>query len=266
MKTIALIDTFWFGHHPTYLKIFSKILLELDCRVITFCPEPADLKQWIAQSCPKQIELFHAFELQEPEINQVLIGLAPQTFTALAHWQHSASAIQKASAKIGSSPDLVFFAWLDSYLSTYLTHRLVDKIFPYKWSGLYFRSYYTHLKQQGFSIRRNFLSPHTVLKSSYCQAVAILNENTAENLQSKLKNKPVIIFPDFTDESPADLSFPITKQIEEKAAGRKIVGLLGSLDRRKGFLTLLEVSQQIAEDYFLFLLVSLVRVLFFLKS
>jgi len=51
-------------------------------------------------------------------------------------------------------------------------------------------------------------------------------------------------FPDFTDESLPDFSFPIMKQIQDKAAGRKIIGLLGSLDKRKGFLTLLEVSQK----------------------
>lgn len=250
MKTIALVDTLWIGHHPTYLKIFTKTLLELGYRVVTFCPEPIEINQWITLNCPKQSELFHAFELREPELNQSLVSLAPKMLTALTYWQHTANAIQQASSKIGSSPDLVFFAWLDSYLSSYAIHYIVDKIFPYDWSGLYFRPY-QHLKQQGSSILRNFISPYAALQSSHCKAVAILSEDTAETLQSKLKNKPVIVFPDITDESPPDLGFPIMNQIQDKAAGRKIIGLLGSLDKRKGFLTLLEVSQQMTgEDWF----------------
>jgi len=127
---------------------------------------------------------------------------------------------------------LFYFA---SYLSSYSIHYIVDKIFPYDWSGLYFRSY-QQPKQQKQSILSKLLNPYTVLQSSHC-TVAILNEDTAETLQSKLKKKPVIVFPDFTDESLPDFSFPIIKQIQDKAAGRKIRWLLGSLDKRKGFLT-----------------------------
>jgi hypothetical protein len=247
LKTIALVDTLWIGHHPTYFKIFTKTLLELGHKVLTFCPEPTEISQWITLNCPKQTELFHAFDLQEPELNQSLVSLAPKMLTALTYWQHTSGAVQKASLEIGSSPDLVFFAWLDSYLSSYSIHYIVDKIFPYDWSGLYFRPY-QHLKQQGSSILRDFISPYAALQSSHCKAVAILNEDIAETLQSKIKTKPVIIFPDITDESPPDFSFSIMNQIQDKAAGRKIVGLLGSLDKRKGFLTLLEVSQQMAEE------------------
>lgn len=256
MKTIALVDTLWIGHHPTYLKIFTKTLLELGHKVVVFCPEPTEISQWITLNCPKQTELFHVFKLQEPELNQSLVGLAPKMLTTITYWQHTSSAIQKASLEIGGSPDLVFFAWLDSYLSSYSIHYIVDKIFPYDWSGLYFRPY-QHLKHQSSSILRNFISPYAALQSSHCKAVAILNEDTAETLQSKIKKKPIIVFPDITDESLPDFNFPTMNQIQDKAAGRKIIGLLGSLDKRKGFLTLLEVSQQMAgEDWFLFSLVN----------
>lgn len=37
MKTIFLIEDSWGGHHPTYLKIFTKTLLELGHQVIILC-------------------------------------------------------------------------------------------------------------------------------------------------------------------------------------------------------------------------------------
>jgi glycosyltransferase involved in cell wall biosynthesis len=77
----------------------------------------------------------------------------------------------------------------------------------------------------------------------------VLDEGIADRLQGKIA-KPVIAFPDFTDESAPDINFEIAQKIRAKAAGRKIVGLLGSLDKRKGTLTLLEVSQQVSDRWF----------------
>jgi glycosyltransferase involved in cell wall biosynthesis len=99
-------------------------------------------------------------------------------------------------------------------------------------------------------IRRGLIGHYAVFQSSRCKAVAILNEDVARELQSQLRN-PVIIFPDVTDESKPDVDFLVAQQIRDKARGRKVIGLLGSLNKRKGFMTLLEVSQKaIKEDWF----------------
>ncbi|MDB9425757.1 glycosyltransferase family 1 protein [Microcystis aeruginosa CS-564/01] len=156
--------------------------------------------------------------------------------------------MEKIATKLGKIPDLTFFAWLDSYLGPYLTASISDHIFSYPWSGLYFQPPLRKtLKYQ--RIRRGILDPLAVLKSKQCLGVAVLDEGIADKLQQKL-NKPVVIFPDFTDESPPDMSFEIAQKIRAKAAGRKIIGLLGSLDRRKGTLTLLEVSRQVSDRWF----------------
>ena len=167
---------------------------------------------------------------------------------AIARWQQVAKIMEKIAVKLGKIPDLTFFAWLDSYLGPYLTAATSDHIFPYPWSGLYFQPPLRKtLKYQ--QLRRGILNPLAVLKSKHCPSVAVLDEGIADKLQQKL-NKPVVIFPDFTDESPPDMSFEIAQKIRAKAAGRKIIGLLGSLDRRKGTLTLLEVSRQASDRWF----------------
>lgn len=249
MKTIALIDTHRGGHHLTYLRFFSKSLLELGYRVMTFCPDPPELDEWIAYNCPKQAQLFHAFEVQEPQPSRFpIIGRLPQPFTVLERWRHAAATIQSASSKIGHSPDLVFFAWIDSYLSHYLTHHIVDLVFHYSWSGLYFQPC-LQVNGQFLPVRSCIIGHYAVFQSSHCRAAALLNEDVAEELQSKIRN-PVITFPDVTDESAPDINFPVAKQIRERAKGRKVIGLLGSLNKRKGLMTLLEASQQAnAEDW-----------------
>lgn len=252
MKTIAIVDTLWIGHHPTYLKLFTKTLLQLGCRVIAFCPNPYELSEWTKLNCPEKLELFHAFKLQQPS-TQHLTKLAPRTRVALAHWQHTANAIHQASKEIGITPDLVFFAWLDSYLNPYLIYQIIDQVFPYNWSGLCFRFYQLNRKKLLSSLRRQFnLNPFTIFRSSHCQSVALLNENMVDNLKIKLKDKRVIVFPDFTDEALPDINFQITKEVINKASGRKIVGMLGSLDKRKGMLKLLEVAQLTPDYFFVF--------------
>ncbi|MFN7557011.1 MAG: glycosyltransferase family 1 protein, partial [Microcystis sp.] len=66
MKTIALVDPLWGGHHPTYLKFFAKTLLELGHEVIVLCPAPEEVNQWIIGCCPELTNRLHCFELNEP--------------------------------------------------------------------------------------------------------------------------------------------------------------------------------------------------------
>ncbi|MBD2101741.1 glycosyltransferase family 1 protein [Leptolyngbya sp. FACHB-261] len=244
MKTIALIDTAWTGHHPTYFKLFTKTLLELGHQVMAFCPEPDQLREQISQNCPILSERLHAFKICEPQLSQFPIPKLRATLTTLARWRSASASLSKAIATVGTSPDLVFFCWIDHYLGAYLLKYWVDKVFPYQWSGLYFHPTYLRLEQER-------IPKNSALKSSSCSTVAILDEGVTEKLKDVMGGKPVITFPDFTDESSPDLDFPVVGEIQRKANGRTIVSLLGSLQKRKGFLTLLEIAQRSTErDWF----------------
>ena len=228
MKTIALIEDSWGGHRPIYLKIFTKTLLELGYQVIVFCPEPIELIEWIAQNFCPHPEKFHTFEFKKPEPISFPVLQFRLILNAVNRWYNVKTTIQSVSSKIGTSPDLVFFPWLDSYLAPYLTNHVIDLIFPYQWSGLYFHPTYLRRIQKFWSICRGPLRQYAVLKSSRCPAIAVLDEGIADKLQSKIGGTLVITFPDFTDTSSPDLNFPIAQQIKAKAQGRKIIGLLGS--------------------------------------
>jgi glycosyltransferase involved in cell wall biosynthesis len=253
LKTIYLIETRWSGHRPTYFKFFTKVLLELGHEVIALCPKPKELTEWIVYNCANFAEHLYTVEIQDLGSNQVSSPILKHTVLALRHWQHAATNIQTASSKLGRSPDLVFFAWLDSYLGTYLPHYLVDKVFPYRWSGLYFHPYHLReAKQKLLSLHYGPLDHHNILHSPHCPVVAVLDEGISEILLRKLGRKPVVVFPDFTDESLPDRNYILAKQIREKAGDRKVIGILGSLDKRKGLLTLLEVAQKSVENNWFF--------------
>jgi glycosyltransferase involved in cell wall biosynthesis len=261
MKTVALVDTnHGRGHHLTYMRVFSKSLLEMGHRVLVFYPKPNEVTNWINTQCPGQAEHFFSFEMSEFKHQQIplfgkllyhspVLERFPQPLSVLGRWWQAASMIQEAAEITGFSPDLVFFNWLDNYLSYYLTHHLIDWIFPYPWSGLYFRPGELRFRKQS-------LLPHyAIAQSPQCKALAILNEELVEEFQQRLKT-PIIAFPDFTDNSIPDTNYDLVQQIQAKAGSRKIIGLMGSLSKRKGILTLLEVAERSTQENWFFVFVG----------
>jgi glycosyltransferase involved in cell wall biosynthesis len=253
LKTIALIEYHQGGHHTTYLRFLSKALLELGYQVMVFSSQLEEIEEWINHNCPNYLQQFHIFSIQ-PEGRPMLPIISKKLPTFLAifeRWFYAAAIIRKASLKIGSSPNLVFFNCLDGYFSRYLPHQIVDSVFPYNWSGLSLQAGLELLRQRPLPILSNYLYFWTATQSPRCHAIAVLDRETARQLENKIQ-KPVITFPDFADESPFDPDYIVAKQILELAHGRKIVGLIGSLTKRKGLLTLLKVAEQLVDKDFFF--------------
>lgn len=229
------------------MKVIAKTLLELGHAVISACPDPQEMSIWMNSHCLQAANHFESVALHEPKISQPFIRRLQAKAMTLARWQQAARCVQERNAQTGKAPDFIFFPWLDSYLG--LPPAIVDRIFPYRWSGLYFQPRYSLLPKKWQWLRRGMVNPISVLSSTGCRMVAIQDETVASLLEHRL-GKPIVTFPDFTDESYPDMSFELIPQILSKAAGRKIIGLLGSLERRKGMLTLLDVTQQMGNDWF----------------
>jgi glycosyltransferase involved in cell wall biosynthesis len=251
VRTITLFDNCRDGHHLTYLKLLSKLLLQMGHRVMVLCQQSAELREWLTVQCPSLCDRWHVIEVTAVDPPRVpLLGKLPRTALVLAEWRYAAVRIHAAAKEIGHTPDLVFFPWLDSYLSDYLTHHPIDWLFPYAWSGLYLQPLHLRTGFRKLPILNLPLTSYQVLRSHRCQSVALLDEREVKPLLSYL-HKPVIAFPDLTDETLPDLKWEVISEINRRAAGRKIVGLVGGLTRRKGLFTLLKVAQQMpTEDWF----------------
>ncbi len=222
-------------------------------------PNPREIMNYIKEKAGKQVD-FEAFEIQEPAISVFPTGRFQKMKLTLNRWHAARKAIDNAATAIGRSPDLVFFAWLDSYLGNYVSRYLVDRYFPYNWSGLYFHPSHLRLGQRFSSLRKGPLDCDNVLRSNRCRSVAVLDEGITTQLKSKLGNTPVIVFPDVADDSPADTYYEVVDQINRIANGRKKIGVIGSLAKRKGLLTLLNVAKNsLDENWFFIFAGSLVK-------
>lgn len=257
MKTIALMDPFWSGHHSTYLKLFSKSLLSLGHRVMVFCPNPTELRSWAEIHYNQYQNRLHAFELHAPDESRFPVLRIRKALNGIIWWRFAAKAIKKAHSETGFHPDLAFFPWLDSYLGNYQSHHIIDVIFPYDWSGLYFHPSHLRLPLKHSTIKGGPHDYDEALQSKGCKSIAVLDEGIAGKLQAKLPDKLVVIFPDTADASHPDHNFPVLHEIIAKSGGRKIIAVIGGLAKRKGILTLLETARKTPSKEWFFLFAGL---------
>ena len=85
-----------------------------------------------------------------------------------------------------------------------------------------------------------------------CVGVGILNEYSAKDLETFQRH--ILLFPDFADLSAPATNYPLLQKLKEKARGRKVISLLGSINFRKGIKLLLESIPLLPKDEYFFLI------------
>lgn len=241
VRTVFLIDPRWQGHHLTYVKLFTQILLRQNYEVIVLCPKPNEVYKLILDTMPDYIAKLHVDKLIEsksPSINILGMGAL---YPAISRWYLTTKMITKAKKKFSVKPDIVFFSWLDGYLYLgysalvcRLLYKLVDIFFPYKWCGLLFHAYTVQEKRNP--------DIYKIIESKKCHAIAVLNE--LNNRDLKQLDTKIVVFPDMADDASPDITYDLVQKIIKKADQKKIIGLLGYLEKRKGILDLIEIAQQ----------------------
>lgn len=250
MKTVALFDANWHGHHPTYLKLITKIFLESDNRVWLLCQRPEEVEQWLQQNT-KEKKLIN---LKAYKISKMLPkNYITWWFWGLHNWINASNYIKALEKQNNYKPDIVFFLKVDDFTKGLLTARWVDTIFPYAWSGIYI-FLKLQLKIKLPFIKKSIYPLFTAFSAKNCKSISVLQEDCASKFQSII-NKPIVVLPDITDGSKPTQN-DLVQAILQKARGRKIIGLIGGQDRRKGSFTLLEIARRCKDKGWFFLFVG----------
>lgn len=237
-KTIALYDSNHHGHHPTYQKLITKMLLENGYTVWLVCSGVEEVIQWLKDHCTADM----LRQLTYLPVSAVPLGnIVRKRLWGMRNWKNAAGCIQGLETKKGVKPDLVFFLKVDDFVKGFLTGRWVDRVFPYNWSGIYIHLRFPEKYKLTF-FRKRFYQPFAAFASSRCRRIATLQEDAADRLR-RLTSKPIDILPDVTDESPPAAN-RLTEQILQRAKGRKIIGLIGGQDRRKGSFLLFDIARR----------------------
>ncbi len=247
MKKIFLLDHISDGHHSTYIKFLAKSLIQLDCQVVIFFPDTEEINAWISENNWRQ-ENIQCLKFILPESGRFPVAKLRVMLDTITNWRTTRKHIEKAILSLSIQPDLIFFAWLDTYIRGNLVYPIIDKIFPYPWTGLYFQPSHLRYPPNHSWLRFGPLNPSHILKSTNCKGVAILDEGIIHLLQASIGNVPILTFPDFTDTSVPNNKFEVIDEIKKRANNRCIVASIGILQKRKGFLTLVEIAKNNLSD------------------
>lgn len=235
------------GHHKTYIEHFEKAIRELGYNVIVLYPEA------ISEAAPHTSSNQSSTYIRARNIFPSFIAESYR-FRAIACWLSVTWAIfsNQVRGKI-TRPDFVFFCWIDDFrfgkdhpLITKFFLRIVAMTFKYKWSGLYFHP--VHLRNAKNKGDIDLGQPNKVhnidqiFSADKCTSVAILDEGVQRSLEHKV-GKRVLIFPDIANDELDTERSVLARTIKTKSGSRKIVALLGALNKRKGLMPLLEIAE-----------------------
>ena len=252
MKTIALVDGFDDGHHLTHLRNYAGALLGMGHRVLELMPDPAHVENWLRRTQPEALDRIRFAAYRHPRVTSPSWRLR-RWWVPWMTWREAGRAVEAAAQATGFEPDLVFFCWLDDYIvgAPRLVRAGLRGIFPRRWSGVFFHPW--HLRIPDGPTRGESVAAERFLRAAGCPAVAVLDHGIVDRLQVNI-GRPVIPFPDETEEQVSARPFPPAAEIRARAAGRKVVGLVGHLSRRKGVHTLLDAAERARDKPWFFVL------------
>lgn len=242
-KTVALVDPLWIGHHPMYFNQFTGSFLRAGARVIGLCPQPDSAMENLRASITtadheQQARMFDLPAGKRSVFNGRFEGDPART---LDRWRRAAASLEKAESATGWRADLVYFPYLDSYLRFLPVPLVPELVLKRPWCGLYLRNHHHGGRVTPAGFLRLLAKGDAILRSRNCLGVGVLDERFIPAME-RFTGKHVSAYPDVTEGGLPAQETTLAAEIRRKAAGRTIVGIIG-LERRKGFLSLLRVSE-----------------------
>jgi hypothetical protein len=244
--TVALIDPLWIGHHPMYFNQFTASFLRCGARVIGLCPDPEAAMKNLLQTPESELPANAADRVHFERIktggrsffNGRFEGDPIHTFS---RWRRSADTLFDAETRCGLRANLVYFPYIDSFLRFLPLSFVPDVLMGRPWSGLYLRNHHHGESPSPMKHLRMLAKGDALMRSRNCLGIGVLDERFIPAMEAFTRG-PVTAYPDVTEGGMPDEPFPLTEEIRRKAAGRRIIGIIG-LERRKGFVTLLRVAE-----------------------
>lgn len=251
---VALVEPLWGGHRPMYLHQFAQVIWELGHQAVIFCPEPGQMTELLAAGSSGNASRTEVREyIWPPEPSGGYTRWADRQ-TALQRLKHLHRTMSFYERQARQSLDLAFFSCLDKYAGHYLARMDWNRSFPRPFFGIYY-DYTRHLsiRRNRNWLRRLYWDPSDALHARKCRGLGVFDDALIAPLIARLKNKRILEWPEITDESytgPTALS----RQIIQRANGRRIIGLLGCLSPGKALFDLIDVFNSLPrQDYFLLL-------------
>lgn len=244
--TIALISPYSGNRFATYLNYYAENLLKKGKKVIVISPEFSEIAEYVKLKVPRYLDNFTALPLDE----KVFSDNKPNYFELLGRWNAINSKIKQAEKVVKAEVDFAFFSPIDPFIRESVNLFLLDFVFNYKWSGIYFNPKPYRLKQLKLNVDPKFLEPDYLFRSKNCVGVCVLDRFITEPLKSRVYKK-VVVFPEISNVIIQNKESQYSKQIKLMAKSRVVVGLLG-VEQNEGITALIRLIKKVDIDKYFF--------------
>lgn len=229
------------GHYQSIFCLYLKALLQNGMKVHAACPKPEAVRDWLEKQAPQQAVHCTFHRTGGRKLKQKFRRLKP--LTRLQWWLRTAVAVRQIRKADGHAGP-VFFMNINHLRDALWSDRLTGLIFPFPWGAFSYDSSCVRGGKAALEEQFQFL------RATSCKAFGVTDEKMTAPMQSAFPNLRIVFLPDTTPEEVS--SSPLAEQILTFSKGRKIVGLLGMLHKRKGLLTVLELAARRSDLFFLF--------------
>ena len=227
------------GHHPMYFKLFARALLELGCTVLALCPKPEEVElslQPLGADARSRLTLDY---LAWAPVSRYCPGRLENVRRTLRSVYQIRKRLRQWEAEHGKPMELAFFACI--YDLQFLRISDVEWLLPCRWSGLYLHCRAFRRPGSVIPHTSKLPCPERIFRSAKLHSVAILDEGATQALE-RLSSRPVVVFPDLTDETVDNEPTPLMAKIRRFASGAPVVAALGHLQYTKGITTLARLA------------------------
>ncbi|GAC1419479.1 MAG: hypothetical protein NVS1B13_16960 [Flavisolibacter sp.] len=199
------------------------------------------VEEWLKENVNGHITKFKGYsyttKLKKYKVSKHL----NHTIEVTDRWNQESKLIRQIQKENKIKIDLVFYAWIDNQLAQFISTTLLDAIFPYKWTGLYFHPYHLRLDGKVIEKKANWRDIDSIFLSKKCIGV-VVHDTGIINKFSKRIGKPVIHFPETADDTPPDNLNPHALQIKDRSKDRIVVGMI-ACEKHKGTLTMIRMAR-----------------------
>lgn len=251
--TIAVIEWYWMGHHPSYAVRLALAISQAGFHVVPFCANPVDFQKRLAQAdtgLPIRRGKIHA---------AIQIYKAGSRIRWPRRWQPLAQAINHFgilgkqlrgwSQRHRLTIDRVFFCCIYDRDFEYFSYAA--PFFRFPWTGLYFNSRFFRLPGTAIPYQALVSCPEKFFACASCRGVAVVDPKAVPAMQERIGlAKQIILFPDFTDASLNSAAGNNTDSLAAKirafAQGKPVISLVGHLQRTKGLLSFTKAAADLS--------------------
>jgi len=257
VKTVALVDWHWAGHHPTCLKLYASALAENGVDVVPFAPAPAEVPALLqdtpaARSAPALARIDAARQFDAPAHLPVRPRWLQRIQQQASTFRRLGRTLRAWERETGRKIDTVFFNTI--YDHDFSHASWLAALMGCDWAGLYLHA--RCIRTPGAIMPGGGRVPaaERMFGGRRLRGIGVLDAGAVSPLQSVLGERPVVLFPDVTDDRlPTDAAGGgLARRVLEFARGRPVVALVGHIHRSKGIeaFTRAAVDPRLAHVFF----------------